>query len=241
MEVIPQLIKTYSFVLYAICGIACTYFLLSGITSMRELRRAVFRLERRAVVTRAINAMLKAVLCIIIGAAIYAVTTLAPVTKVNALLGAATSTPQGIMIPTSMPTAAIQAGQAQGRAAFTATITFTDPSQPITITGAAESDCSNANAQIISPAQGEKVSGNVTVKGTAVLAVGDWYKLEIQKSSVATWTLVGRGEVTVISNVLLQDFSTAAIAAGIYPFRLQIIGADGAVRATCRMPISIGK
>ena len=112
MEIIPQLITRYSIVLYAVCGIACAYFFLTGVASFRELRRAVFRLERNAVVSRAVNALLKAVVCILIGAAIYGVTTLVPVPRANALLGTATSTPLGIVIPTSMPTAVMPDGGA---------------------------------------------------------------------------------------------------------------------------------
>jgi hypothetical protein len=103
------------------------------------------------------------------------------------------------------------------------------------------SDCSNPNAQIISPWQGEKVSGTVAVKGTAVLTKGDWYRLEIQVPGTSTWTQVGRGDATVISGVLLGTFGSAAYTPGIYPFRLQIVGSDGAVRANCRMPMTIGK
>jgi len=241
MEIIPQLISRYSIVLYAVCGIACAYFFLAGVASLRELRRAVFRLERRAVVSRAVSALLKAVLCVLIGVGIYGVTSLAPVTKANTLLGAATSTPAGLVIPTSMPTAALQSGQLPAGRAFTPTVTFADPAHPLTTTGAIVSDCSNANAQIISPAQGEKITGNAAFKGTAVLATGDWYKLEIQAPGASTWTQVGRGDATVISGVLLASFGASAFAPGIYPFRLQIIGSDGAVRATCRMPVTIGK
>ena len=246
MEIIPQLIKTYSIVLYAVCGIACSYFLLTGIASFRELRRAVFRLERRAVVSRAVNALLKAVLCVIIGGGIYLVTTMAPISKANALLGSVTSTPVGIVIPTSMPTAAIQSGQVQAAANLTFTATISDPKRVLTTTVATIApglipDCSNANAQIISPAQAEKISGNVAIKGTAVLAAGDWYKLEIQTPGAIAWTQVGRGEATVISGVLLTTFGASGFAPGVYPFRLLIMGSDGAVRAVCRMPITIGK
>lgn len=245
MEIIPQLISRYSIVLYALCGIACVYFFLTGVASLRELRRAVFRLERNTVVSRAVSALLKAALCIAIGAGIYGVTTMAPASKANALAGSATSTPSGIVIPTSMPTAVIAPGQATSGMAITTTTTLTGSSSVTTTgivsTAAQVSDCSNPNAQIISPGQGEKVSGNVAIKGTAVLTKGDWYRLEIQATGTTTWTQVGRGEATVISGVLLGTFGAAKYIPGIYPFRLQIIGSDGAVRANCRMPMTIGK
>ncbi|MCL4505481.1 MAG: hypothetical protein M1434_12515 [Chloroflexi bacterium] len=254
MDIIPQLITRYSVVLYAVCGIACAYFFFTGVASLRELRRAVFQLERRAVVSRAINAMLKAALCMVIGVAIYAVTTIAPVTRANSLLDSPTNTPSGIIIPTSMPTAVINtSGQALNNLVFTPTITFEGASGVSTtaVTGGANpqattapadlvSDCSDANAQIINPTQGERVSGNVIVSGTAVLGAGDWYKLEIQPPGSSQWALLGRGQTTVIASKLQANFSTASLAPGVYPFRLQIVGADGGIRATCRVPIKIG-
>ena len=124
MEIIPQLISRYSIVLFAVCAIACAYFVFTGVASLRELRRAVFRLERNAVVSRAVSALLKAFLCVIIGLAIYAVTTIAPAPRTSLLPGSVTGTPSGIVIPTSMPTAVITSGQALMTVSFTPTITF---------------------------------------------------------------------------------------------------------------------
>ena len=126
MEIIPQLISRYSIVLYAVCGIACAYFLLTGVASLRELRRAVFRLERNAVVSRTISALLKAALCLLGAAGIYGISTMAPAPAENSLLGEATSTPSGIVIPTSMPTAVITSGQALAGMSVTPTIVFLD-------------------------------------------------------------------------------------------------------------------
>ncbi len=250
MDIIPQLITRYSIVLYAVCGIACAYFFFTGVASLRELRRAVFRLERRAVVSRAINAMLKAVLCMIIGVAIYAVTTIAPVTRANSLLDSPTNTPSGILIPTSMPTADIKtSGRELSSLVFTPTITFANATPaagaaaaPAAIAPAElKSDCSDANAQIISPAQGERISGNIIVSGTAVLgAAGDWYKLEILPPGSSQWAMLGQGKSTVIAGRLLGGFNTSGFAPGLYPFRLQVVAADGGIIATCRVPITIG-
>lgn len=260
MEIIPQLINRYSVVLYAVCGIACAYFLLTGVASLRELRRAVFRLERNAVISRAVSALLKAILCLGIGAGIFIFTTLAPVqTTSNSLLSEATSTPISMVVPTSMPTAVITSGQALASINFTPTVTFLDSSGnptttvAVTQTGASaaatvtdtleaslQPDCTNSDAQITNPAIGEKVVGAYAVRGTVTVEAGGWYKLEILVPGTAQWSLIGRGDSTVTNGVLLENFSANNFAPGVYPFRLVLIGMDGGIRAVCRIPLTIG-
>ena len=259
MEIIPQLISRYSIVLYAVCGIACAYFLLTGAASLRELRRAVFRLERNAVVSRAVSALLKAILCLGIGAAIFLVTTLAPARPANgSLLSEATSTPAGAAVSTSMPTAVITSGQALATLNFTPTITFLDSSGNPTTTMSANAvqgdmatltdtqaselqpNCTDANAQITNPAVGESVTGAYTVLGTAAVETGGWYKLEILTPGSVQWSLVGQGDSSVTNSVLLNNFPAGSFAPGVYPFRLVLLGVDGGTRAVCRIPLTIG-
>jgi hypothetical protein len=260
MEIIPQLVNRYSVVLYAVCGIACAYFLLTGAASLRELRRSVFRLERSSVVSHAVSALLKAILCLGIGVGIFIFTTLAPVRTVSSsLLSDATSTPISIVVPTSMPTAVITSGQALAGINFTPTVTFLDnsgnPTTTLTVTQNAagtsaqvtdtlstslQPDCSNSNAQITSPAAGETVVGTYAVRGTASVEAGGWYKLEILMPGTVQWALVGRGDSIVTNNVLMSNFPAGNFAPGEYPFRLVLIGVDGGIRAICRIPITIG-
>jgi hypothetical protein len=273
MEIIPQLINRYSVVLYAVCAIACAYFLFTGLASLRELRRAVFRLERNAVVTRAVSSLLKAVMCLAIGAAIFGVTAFAPAPSPGSLLGAATGTPVALALPTSMPTADISTTQTLASASFTPTIVFVgtatvnaataanpavqQAAQSATVlTGtqaaaAAQAaqptlapelipDCTSAKAQITSPEPGERVVGAYTVRGTAQLEAGGWYKLEILTPGAVQWAFVGRGDASVNGGVLFNNFPAGNLPPGTYPLRLVLVGADGGIRAICRVPIIIG-
>jgi hypothetical protein len=260
MEIIPQLISRYSVVLYAVCGIACIYFLFTGMVSLRELRRAVFRLERNAVVSRAISAIVKAGLCLGVGGAVFVITMLAPSkTASGSLLAAVTTTPGSGVVPTSMPTAVITSGQALASVSFTPTITFMDASgnPPPTLTSDAaatagsgivtdteasnlQPDCTSNNAQITHPASGEKVVGAYTIRGTAAVEVGGWYKLEILMPGTVQWAMIGRGDNEVTNGVLFENFNAGNFAPGVYPFRLVLVGADGGIRAVCRIPLTIG-
>lgn len=260
MEIIPQLISRYSVVLYAVCAIACAYFILTGFASLRELRRALFKLERNAVVQRAISALLKAVLCVIIAAGVYLVASLAPPSRAEDLLGAVTSTPNNVGLATPMPTAVITAGQALASESFTPTITFLDASGTPTGTTALpgqaatppprlvalalqqelQPDCADPIAQITSPAPDERVVGTYVVRGTALLEEGDSYRLEILVPGAALWAFISRGETSVSGGVLYDSFSAGNFAPGVYPLRLALLREDGTSRAICRIPMTIG-
>jgi hypothetical protein len=260
MEIIPQLISRYSVVLYAVCAIACAYFLFTGVASLRELRRVQFKLEHNAVVSRAISALLKAVACVAIAGGIFLVAALAPARPTEALLGAVTTTPNRIVIPTSMPTAVITSGQALVSDSFTPTVVFLDaagtPTTTISVPGQAATPvlrlvakpldqelqpaCQNPNAQISNPTAQEKVTGAYIVRGTALLEAGESYALEILVPGAAQWSFVGSGNTTISGGVLFENFNAGNFAPGVYPFRLVLLGQDGNERATCRMPMTIG-
>ena len=289
MEILPQIIKTYATVLYAVCGIACAYFVFTGLASLRELRRAVFRLERSAVMSRAVGAWLKALLCIVAAAAIFAVSTLAPVRTANSLLEDNSVTPAGALPATSMPTAEISAAD-MTQAAMTPTViviivdgtlaptdalpaegapaadtpdpnaqptlppspveaaptlepTITELPSPEPPTPAPQIavDCASPDAQIVSPAANETVSGVHTVFGTAVVEAGGFYKLEILMPGAVQWSFMGRGDGSVQNGELLSSFNFGTIPAGVYPFRLVTVRADSNIAAVCQIPLIVGQ
>jgi len=108
MEVILRLLNELRFVLIAICGICCAAFLFAGLGSLRDLRRAVFRLERSAILGRVFSSWLKAGLCIVIAAGIWAVTSITPRSTVVASDNPLSITPTvaiSTVAPTALPTA----------------------------------------------------------------------------------------------------------------------------------------
>lgn len=286
MEIIPQLIKNYSTVLYAVCGIACVYFVFTGLASLRELQRAVFRLERSAVMSRAVGAWLKALLCIVAAGIVFAISALAPVRTANSLLGDTTATPNGFAPATSMPTAEISAADLTQAAAPTVIVIIVDgtampdPAVATPAAGAPDAvaaapaptlpppptlapqpvatepptpalqepaqpaipvDCASPDAQISSPAANETVAGVYTVRGTAVVEAGGFYKLEILTPGAVQWSFMGRGDTTVQNGELLSSFNFSAIPPGVYPFRLVTVRASGEIAAICQIPIAIGQ
>ncbi|BCX05723.1 MAG: hypothetical protein KatS3mg053_3661 [Candidatus Roseilinea sp.] len=118
MEVILRLLIELRLVLIAIVAICCAAFIFTGLSSLRELRRAMFRLERSAIVNRIVDAWVKAGLFAILGLVIWIVTNAAP--EPEAPSGVAenplvfTPTVEGNAVePTPMPTADLSAALLQ--------------------------------------------------------------------------------------------------------------------------------
>jgi hypothetical protein len=110
MEVILRLLKDLQMVLVAICAICCAAFIFTGLASMRDMRRAVFRLERSSMASRVMGAWLKAGLCALIGAGIVYITNNirpAPLSAANDNPLLLTPTPSMMVefAPTQLPTA----------------------------------------------------------------------------------------------------------------------------------------
>ena len=121
MEVILRLLIEIRLVLIAVAGICCAAFLFTGLSSLRELRRAVFRLERSTIITNAVNAWVKAGLCAIIGLAIWVVTSVTPNTPspvaANNPLAITPTIAVNAVEPTPIPTADLSGAALQMMAA----------------------------------------------------------------------------------------------------------------------------
>ena len=107
MEVIAQQVRQFSPILYIACAIGFVTFAFVGIASLRDYRKAVFRMERSSVGSRVSGAWMRAVLCALAGVAIYFVTNIPASTSNRRNIVATlipTSTAPGLILPTSLPT-----------------------------------------------------------------------------------------------------------------------------------------
>lgn len=118
MEVVLRLLIELRLVLIAIVAICCAAFLFTGLSSLRELRRAMFRLERSAIVNRIVDAWVKAGLFAVLGLIIWAVT---DTTSASEVSPGATENPLAftptielnVAEPTPIPTADLAAALSQ--------------------------------------------------------------------------------------------------------------------------------
>ena len=110
MEIIPSLLRDYGWAIYIAAALGCVYFIIVGLTSMRDLNKAVFGLERSSVSARAGSAWVRAALCIVVGIGVYFASNMlgaAPTrVRITSIINATATMPAGVVIvPTSGPTA----------------------------------------------------------------------------------------------------------------------------------------
>ncbi len=110
MELITQLVTRFGLIVVVVCVIGCLIFFVSGVFAMRDMNQVAFRLERAAIVSRAVNAFLRAALCLLAGGVTYYMMAALdqPVNGMTARVSqvrfAASATPQTIVL-TRVPTA----------------------------------------------------------------------------------------------------------------------------------------
>ncbi|MCW1967920.1 MAG: hypothetical protein KIH69_007350 [Anaerolineae bacterium] len=104
MEIIPQLIKANSYVIYAVLAVAAVYFAFTALAALREWQRSHFRLVRSSARSRVFSAIFRMIVCGLLGAGVFFVGSLAsaPTETTGRPTAAATGT---FVQPTSLPTA----------------------------------------------------------------------------------------------------------------------------------------
>ncbi len=104
MEVLANGISQFRWILLIACVAGFVLFFLSGIFALRDLNRVAFRLERSTVISKSMGSLMRAVLCLLAGGAVYYVTSVIsrpqPIIA-SPQLARMTATPFTIIIPTA--------------------------------------------------------------------------------------------------------------------------------------------
>lgn len=86
--------------------------------------------------------------------------------------------------------------------------------------------CPRAEACIQSPASGSQLAGTVTFSGTATRPGFKYYKFELWSEARQEWCYVAHFE-SPVSNGVLMEWNTAAVAPGTYRLRLRVVDDGG--------------
>ena len=105
MDAILRLIRDYSVLLYLILGGVFLFFVGSALFAMRDMSRAIYRLERAAVQSRITGNLIRAVLSALGGGMIFMLASLAP--PGDAIVPGTPSLSATSAVPTSPATAVI--------------------------------------------------------------------------------------------------------------------------------------
>ena len=238
MAIIPRLIARYAIILYAICALGVLFYGWAALQARRRQGLALFSLEREDAADQGLRSWLMAGVCVLLSLGIYGVSS---VIVPSLPLDQAEETPQISLLftPTAVPTipppptstaAATATFAPVPTVAPIATPLDRAPDTPVpapTTEGEQASlvaACTSAGTQIISPKNGDRVSGVIDVIGTASLPNFSFYKFEIQWPDSDQWVTLRSFEVPVAGGLLgIWDTTPLLGQPGTYRFRLVVV------------------
>jgi hypothetical protein len=102
--------------------------------------------------------------------------------------------------------------------------------------------CPNPNVRITSPGMNQIVQGNVAVRGTAMHAAFDYYKIEVGPGANPRdneWAVVGQLRDQPVADGVLATFNSGAYPAGTYTLRLVVVDQTGNFPEPCRVTVTV--
>jgi hypothetical protein len=218
--------QTWIYLLLALAGLI---YLRSIFRSYRELRRAVFALERERAMSLLIRSGAMLALVIAALAATFVVATFAG----PALPLSTRQTP--------LPTVSLLATPEDAVETLTEDFVTATPFDPLTVDSAG---CQNPNATITNPNDGDSVSGVIAILGTANIENFAFYKLEYRRLSPdIEWIPVSAGtqRVCELCDITeeLGTWNTGLVIPGDYAFRLVVTDAVGNAPLPCEIQLRV--
>ncbi len=254
MAVIPKLIARYAVLLYVLSGVGALFYVWTAFQARRKRNLALFALEREAAVNKGLRSWLMAGVCVLLAFGVFAVSSFivpnlppehAEETPVISLLFTPTANPTLPGPPTATAAPAATLGPVPTVAPI-ATPLDRVPDTPVPSPTDEGGDapvlaaCTSAGTQIISPSNGDYVSGIIQVLGTANLPDFSFYKFEIQWPDSEEWVTVQSFEIPVAGGVLGEwDTRPLAEQPGAYKFRLVVVDKTGNYPEPCVISVVI--
>jgi hypothetical protein len=219
--------QTWIYLLLALAGVV---YLRSIFYSYREIRRAIFNLERERATSKMVRS--GAMLALIVAGlvATFVIATFAS----PALLASTLQTPLPTVSLLTTPMSDVNATQGNPT-----TATSLDQ-MPVDSSG-----CLNPDATITSPVDGETVSGVVQIFGTANIQYFAFYKIEYRSEALdSVWQAVSAGtepvcEVGCGEADLLGTWDTSLVTPGWYEFRLVVTDTEGNAPLPCAIRLRV--
>jgi hypothetical protein len=216
MEEALQFFRTYEIWIYIVLGLFSLWQVRKFILAWDELRGAVFSMERDSAQARLNSAAILLVLLLAMAIIEFMIVTFVVPTFPGANL---LSTPTLNLLATTTTTLSPSTSIIEGTPVV-ATQTGTAGEQP--------EDCIPGQVMITSPQDGEQVSGEVSLIGTANIPNFGFYKYEIARPGETIWLPIQVGE-EVRQDENLGIWDTSTLAPGDYSLRLVVTDNQGIV------------
>ncbi len=230
MDEALRFFRTYEIWIYLILGFGALVYFRRFWIAWRSLRSTIFGLERERAQNRLNQAAGALVLLIMIAIAEFVtVSFIVPMRpQANPLL-----TPTVDLFAT--PTTTLEP-PLDGTPASASSDSNAEPTPTV---DARLGTCVPGQVEISAPGPGDRISGEVTIEGSANIPNFGFYKLEVAPIQEVTWRTIQAGRQTVASGVLVQNWDTSALQAGDYVLRLVVTDNSGQALPDCQVPITI--
>lgn len=209
MEEALQFSRSYEIWIYLVLGLFALWQLRKFVLAWDELRGAVFSMEREGAQARLNQAAIILVLLLALAIIEFMIVTFV----VPSFPGANPLYTPTIDILATATTTLLPSSPLPGET--TAAVTGTETPR------AGAPGCIADQVMITSPEDGEQVSGEVTIIGTANIPNFGFYKYEIARPGESIWLPIQVGE-QVRQDEVLGTWETSTLASGDYSLRLVV-------------------
>jgi hypothetical protein len=232
--------------IYVLCAIALWLSLRLWLRERREQHSTIYALEREVAASKARRALAFALFMIVIVLSVSYANDIVSVIPLEvlptptppfaSLFRTATAT---IPIPTSTPAPPTPTPL---RPPGLPTPRVTPPPPPIATPVPPPPSCPNPNVRITSPGVDARLSGNVTIVGTATLPDFQFYKIEYGVGEQPTrWNVLGDLRRQPVSDGVLSTFNASVLPPGVYRLQLTVVDSKGQFPAPCSVRVVMGE
>lgn len=259
MGFVIEAVARYAPYIYAVCGLVALYHIYKVWQVRSERRQAVFSLEREKAMRELLGIFYVALLLVgLMGVTYFVSTTLAeavgPIvaesrdpqpalpfmpTPTNTPLPV-TPTPVQAALPTPTVTPTGTLAIVQSNVLTVTEAATPTPEPPPAAPVAASPSCNDGRATITSPANGQEISGVVSVVGTASHDAFQYYKVEFAPGAAAQggFVYLGGGSSPVLGGVL-ANIDTSALGPGTWTLRLVVVDQTGNFPPPCTVTVVV--
>ena len=245
MKLVIVWLARHAVVLYLVSLVGAGGYLLSALAAHRQIEEAQFSLERERLRRRERRAVLVAMLFLLLGLLIFAVShflanDVGPVlpTPTEAAVGI---TPLPTATPTASPTPTAAAATLPAAGTPIPSPTPAPPTATPTLPPPPPPDCPSPEVQVILPTAGSVVSGKVEVRGTVAINAFAYYKFEVIFPDREEPNFIARFDTPVENGLLgYWDVSDAQAYPDGGPYRFRLVAVDIYGNTTnCVVPVYI--
>ncbi len=225
MDQVLQFFRNYELWIYIILGVLGVWQIWKFARAWEELRGAFFGMEREAAQSRVNSAATMVVILIIMTVAEFTL-----VTFVAPTVPGANPLPTSTLDLLATPTYTLPPPTPNPNA--------TPGNTPTPGEVAAAQGCTPGQINLISPLNGDQISGSTTIRGTANIVNFGFYTLQIALPGDAVWLPIQVGQQAV-TNDILGTWNTSTLNPGAYMLQLVVTDNVGNAQPPCAVQVTV--